>query len=80
MDKARPPKVKTASLDGISYLLARVSNGQEEIVYQHSPQSESRSAKVIAVLKLLTDNFLELDEDASLVDKIESEIDKLIEL
>jgi len=63
---ARPPKVKKLVLDGVVYMLLKLSDGERKIVSKHSPDENSGSGQVIRIAKQLIDNIERLDDPAIL--------------
>jgi len=64
--EARPPKAKKLVLDGVVYMLLKLSDGERKIVSKHSPDENSRSGQVIKIAKQLIDNIERLDDPAIL--------------
>jgi hypothetical protein len=73
--KAREPKVKGITIDGVVYKLSKIYAGEQKNVFKHSPGENSKSAKIIAIMQQLIDNIDTLD-NAILID-IERKIDGL---
>ncbi len=74
---ARPAKSGGFVLDGVQYFLSCVTDGKVKTVSKHSPSETSKSAKVIEILKLLTDNTKSLDDNTLKVIKTKiDDIDK----
>jgi hypothetical protein len=75
IESARPPKNKVFVLDGVIYTLSKVSGDEIISVFKHSPDEESKSGKVISIMKELS-SITETLDDTKLND-IETRIKKL---
>jgi len=59
---ARQPKAGRFTLDGIAYILSKVSNGVQKTVFKHSPTKTSKSGQIIEIMQQLIDNIGRLDD------------------
>ena len=57
-EEARPPNATVWVLDGVIYSLTKKINGTCKTVIKNSPDENSKSGKVIAILELLIANLL----------------------
>ena len=74
--EARPPKANGFTLDGVGYKLSKILDGKLKVVSKHSPSGDSKSGRVINVIKQLICNIETLDDTILL--KIEIKIDNLL--
>ena len=75
IQEARPPKGGVFTLDGVVFILARILNGKQVIVFKHSPGQGSRTANIIDLLINLVDNIENLNETVVL--SVEEQIDSI---
>ena len=64
--EARKPSTQVFVLDGTVYRLSSILNGAQKIVSKHSPDENSRSGKVIAIMEQLIENINNMDDAAHL--------------
>ncbi|MEI6950785.1 hypothetical protein V9K67_26620 [Paraflavisolibacter sp. H34] len=76
MTSARSPKSKFFTLDGVVYVISKVSDGKVRSVFKHSPDEDSKSGELISIMEQLSDNIHALN--AIILKDIEVKIDELI--
>ena len=59
---AKEPKSGGFTLDGVVYVLSKLSNGSQKSVFKHSPDKSSKSGQIIGIMQQIIDNIKYLDE------------------
>ncbi len=60
--EARQPKAGRYVLDGVVYILSKLSNGEQKIVSKNSPSETSKSGQIIEIMQQLINNIANLDD------------------
>jgi hypothetical protein len=73
--EARQPMPGRFVLDGVVYILSRILNSNQAIVFKHSPSEDSQTGRIINILLFIIDNMNSLDN--TILSALEKQINDL---
>lgn len=76
ISEAREPKGKSIVLDGVIYNLSKNTNNKLVTVTKHSPDPNSKSGKIIAIMEEIVRNIEQLNDE--LLARLKTEINNLL--